>query len=72
MMAHDNYRKHFGVRRIRALLLGTAAVYLAAVVDAFRHHSGHLSSGGLTASAPRRPIVVVRPVGLGASLTVRL
>ena len=28
-MAHDHNRKHFGVERIRALLLGTAAVYLA-------------------------------------------
>ena len=58
-------------RRVVAVGIG-AAVYLAAAVDAFLNHSTRSTVTGVTASPPRRPLVVFRPVGLGASLTVRL
>ena len=58
-------------QRVVAAGIG-ATFYLMAVVDAFLNHATATTDTGITASSPRRPLVVVRPAGMGASLTVRL
>ena len=58
-------------QRVAAASIG-AAVYLTAVVDAFLNHATATTDTGITASPPRRPLLAVRPAGMGASLTVRL
>lgn len=66
-------REAGSARTLRAIAVGVGSVlYLGAVFDTILHHADRPIRGSVTASAPRTPLVTVRPAGLGASLGIRL